>query len=84
MVSDVLWLGNIGQYAALQRAAFVKCHRPTGNLTTQEKKHSGAWLERECNTFTDTGVYAVIQSGSNNKVELVYALGKYTDEDPGK
>ena len=48
-----------------------------------DKKKAGAWLERECNTFTDTGVYAVIQSGSNNKVELVYALGKYTDEDPG-
>ena len=44
MVSDVLWLGNVGQYAALPGAAFVKCHRPTGNLTTWEKNHSNTEL----------------------------------------
>ena len=40
MVSDVLWLGNIGQYATLQRIAFAKCQGPTGNVTTQEKNPS--------------------------------------------
>ena len=36
----MLWLGNIGQCAALQRIAFAKCHSPTGNVTTQEKNPS--------------------------------------------
>ena len=31
-------MGNIGQYAALQRIAFEKCQGHTGNVTTQEKK----------------------------------------------
>lgn len=51
-------------------------------FTNYDKKKASAWLDGECNAFTDTFVYAVLQSGSN-KVDLVYGLGKYTDEDPG-
>ena len=38
-------MGDVGQYAALRRIEFAKCHSPTGNVTTQEKNPSehGFW-----------------------------------------